>query len=120
MKDWKEIAESVGGELTKVVAHYSWWVEKDGQTYGTKVNIAIHQYPDGRYVGIADRKVKTPQQASPYISLHPQATPEDALYDSISGFTNFARSPEETTFPLVEERELRELIQEELKKSNPR
>lgn len=105
MKDWKETANSIGGELTRIVDNYSWWVEKNGQSYNVKVNIYIHEFPNGKFVGVTDRKVKTPDKATPYLHLPMpnKDTPVEALEAVIAGFKDQVGTPDETTFPFIEE-----------------
>ena len=97
--DWREVANSVGGELNRVVQTYHWWAAKDGKSFGEKIRIEIVELSTGEFQGIPDKQVKTPGQATPYVSMDAKATPEEALKDVITGFKMFMDTPENTTWP---------------------
>ena len=101
MSDWREIANYAGGELNKVVATYIWHPESpSGESYGVEIKIQIQELSNGHYQAVPNRAVKTPQQGTPYVSMQPEDTPEEALQDCISGFKHFMGSVEETEWPL--------------------
>lgn len=117
--DWAEVAKTVEGELSRVVARFKWWPSKGGQSYGQEIWIDIFETPAGHYFGMPDRAVKTPAQASSYFSMDTQDTPRAALEDVIRGHQMFMGDPAETEFPLIDEADQREsvrkIVQEELR-----
>lgn len=93
---YEEIVEYAGGNLSEIVKTYIWEPEtKEGDSYNVTIRIEVRKR-NGRYLAIPSHKVKTPKQASPYVSLDDKDTPEAALYSCISGFRMFMGTPEET------------------------
>lgn len=97
---YKEVAEYAGGNLSEIVGTYIWEpVSKSGESYNVSIKIEIHRKND-QYYPIPSHRVKTPRQATPYVSIDTKDTPEEALFGCISGFKMFMGTTEETAWPL--------------------
>ena len=101
--NFEKIAEYAGGTLHRLgeegkaegeihwkVAEYEWKpVSPKGGNYYETITIPIYEYAEGYFMAEPSHTVQTPRQAAPYVSMHPQQTREDALYDAISGYKMF-------------------------------
>lgn len=116
METWLDVANETDGELSRIIERYKWYAAKDKTNFGEKILIDIVQLGEGRYMGVPNKQVKTPKQVSPYAPLHIQDSPISALRDVIRGLQMFMTTPQETTWPLLEDEEIRKLVREELKK----
>jgi hypothetical protein len=97
-----EIAEYAGGSLEEVVGTYIWEPEtKSGESYHVSIKIEVRR-KNGQYTAFPDHQVKTPEQITPYVSMDTKDSLEAALYDCISGFKMFMKTPEETEWPPFE------------------
>ena len=58
------------------------------------------------YIGIANYKIKSPRQNSPYMSIYSKDTVEEALEDALRGFLMGYTSEdvEETVFEPIDDR----------------
>ena len=75
-------------EVWRVAAEYEVYIESK------KIKVKILENPEGKFIGITDHYIKTKKQATPYRSLHPQFSIEEALADAIRGLLAFY-NPEE-------------------------
>src|ERR1035437_6710075 len=108
MDNWLVSVKEPKGGLSRVVERYNWYAAKDGVDFKEKIVIDIVQYGEDRYMGIPNKSVKTPPQASPYTPLHIVGSPVAALQDVIRGFQMYMTKPQETTWPLIEDNGVRE------------
>jgi len=62
--------------------------------------------PPDMYIGIANYKIKSPRQNSPYMSIYSKDTVEEALEDALRGFLMGYTSEdvEETVFEPIDDR----------------
>jgi hypothetical protein len=50
------------------------------------LKIKVKKFAPGTYYGVANYSIKNPEQATPYKSMHPQSSVQEALEDALSGF----------------------------------
>ena len=72
-------------EAWEVVGEWEFYIDNCPK----KLKIKVIRAPSGSYMGVANYKIQGPGQASPYISLRPRETVEDAIMDSLMGFLDF-------------------------------
>lgn len=73
-------------EICKVSEEYEVCLVADGAP--PVIRIRILEYPDGRFMGVANYSVQAPGQG-PYKSLQMKDSPQKALQDAISGLLAF-------------------------------
>lgn len=94
------LEQYAGGELREVVANYEWCpVDSGGASYGVDVKIRVYKNSHGRFMAYPSHRVKTPRQATPYMSIYEQDSLDEALKDCIDGFKMFMGTAAETEWP---------------------
>ena len=100
----KTLQEYAGGELSQVVANYEWTpIDQAGRSYGVTIKIKVYKHSENRFMALPSRRVKTPGQATPYMSLEEKGSVEEAVKDCISGFKMFMGTAAETEWPETED-----------------
>ena len=104
MVDLAQLKQYAGGELDEVVANFEWRpVDSAGQSYGVTIKIKVYKEGNSRFMAMPSRRVKTPRQASAYMSLEVEDTIEAALKSCIAGFRMYMGAVAETEWPEAED-----------------
>lgn len=53
------------------------------------LKIKVKKFAPNVYYGVANYKIKNPEQGTPYMSMHHQKSVQEALEDALSGFMSF-------------------------------
>ena len=93
MCEWKKLAGSIGGEMSRRVSTYKW----SPAGYSVTIAIDIYEYADGKFSSTTSKLVKTPTEASPNSSNVLSDSEEAALKDAICCLSAFMVEGE-TTF----------------------